>query len=174
MITINSLQDADNTLRCIGRLQRDIESEKVLLNDAIENLKLISERKARPMLEELESAEQQLLNWIRYEKRSIIKGTTKSVDLTYGTIGVRDSVPVPKAMPGFSRDEIGKGLLKAGFRDCVKIEYKWIKNAVKALDASLRPRLERIGIRFSKVKKDQPFYTINEATIAPEPENTKA
>lgn len=168
MITINNLQDADDTLRRIGRLQRDIATEETLLNDVIENLKTMTKQKVDPLQAELDAASQTLLNWIRYERRQIISGTTKSKELTYGTIGVRDSTPVPRAMPGVSGKEIAKGLLKAGLKGCVKIEYKWIKNAVKGLDERLRPRLERIGIRFTKVKKDRPFFTINEEKIAGE------
>jgi len=164
----NNLQEADNTLRRIGRLQRNIKSEEVLLNDAIEHLKKETERKVIPLREEFNSADRVLLDWIKDNKRIFTQGATKSQELTYGGIGLRDSVSVPKAMPGQKRDEIAKSLLKAGFRDCVKVEYKWIKNAVKALDTSLRPKLERLGIMFTRVRKDQPFYTINEQKIAEE------
>jgi phage host-nuclease inhibitor protein Gam len=165
---LNNPQDVDNTLRTIGRLQRDIQSEKILLDDAIENLKKMLLWRVSPLCEKRDAAEATLLEYIKRNKQAIASGPAKSIAFSFGTIGLRDSQSVPKNARGVTNKEIAEGLIEAGFKDCAKVEYRWIKNAVKALDVSLRRKLERIGIVFTKVKKDQPFYTINEAKIEEE------
>lgn len=165
-MTIFSIHDADAILRQIGRLQRDIKAEEVILNDAIDHMKKQSATKSEPMVIELKAAEKSLLDWIKKNKRDFTSADKKSKDLTYGTIGVMDYPPVPAFLPGYHEEEVAKALLKAGFRDCVKVSYKWIKNGVKNLQISA-DRLARLGIKMTQ-KRDQPFYSINASKIEEE------
>ena len=163
---LNNSQEADNTLRRIGHLQRDIKSEEVLLNDAVERLKKEAERKVIPLQDELHVAESILLRWVKENTRDFAAAPTKSRELTYGTVGVKDFPPVPTFMRGYHEADVAKALLKAGVTQCVKVSYKWIKNAVKNLPWP-EERFAKFGIKIMQ-KRNQPFYTINEQKIAEE------
>lgn len=167
-MTLQTFRDADEALLKIGRLQRDIKAEELLLNDGIERLKGVASQKIGPLREELEAADEQLMEFIESNKSDIASGPSKSVQLSFGTIGVKDEQSVPQRMRGYTDEIVAKNLIKNGFEECTKIEYKWIKNAVKALDESLRARLERYGIRFTKPRRNRPFYTIDESKIPTE------
>lgn len=162
---IRSQVEADQTLLRIGRLQRDIKSEEILLNDGIESLTKLAETKVKPFRDELEAADEILLEYITRNKSEIASGPAKSITLTYGTIGVRDNPPVPAIMRGYHEEDVAKLLLKGGVKQCVKVSYRWIKNAVKNLPWD-EERFAKFGIRM-KQKKNVPFYTVDEAAITP-------
>ena len=164
MITISNLHEADQTLLRIGRLQRDIEAEEIILNDGIFNLKNLSAQRLAPKHEELGAAEEQLLAWIKTNSRDF--SDPRSKDLTYGTIGLRDFSPKPRLIGGNKEEDVAKSLLRAGFKQVVNVKYSLIRNALKSLPWPAE-RFAKFGIKIGQ-KKNQPFYTIDRAKIAAE------
>ena len=160
-MTITNVHDADQTLLRIGRLQRDIASEEVLLNDGIDNLKKLTEAKVLPLQQELQASEQILLDWIKANSREF--SAPRSRELTYGTIGLRDFAEKPRLVRGFKEEDVAKQLLRAGFKQVVKVKYSIIRNALKNLPWPVE-RFAKFGIKITQ-KKNQPFYTIDQAKI---------
>lgn len=159
--TVSDLREADQTLLRIGRLQRDIASEEVLLNDGIDNLKKLTEAKVLPLQEDLQASEQVLLDWIKANPKEF--SAPRSRELTYGTIGLRDFAEKPRLVRGIKEEDVAKQLLRAGFKQVVKVKYSIIRNALKNLSWTAE-RFAKFGIRITQ-KKNQPFYAINEAKI---------
>jgi phage host-nuclease inhibitor protein Gam len=163
MQPIRNSNEADQTLLKIGRLQRDIQSEKILLDDGIEQLKKMSLRKVAPLCDEREAAEEVLLEYIKTNKSEIASGSAKSVTLTHGTIGLRDDPSALALMRGFKEEDVAKSLVKAGYKQYVDIKYKLIRSAIKSLDDAAG-KLAKFGIKITQ-KRNVPFYTIDEAKI---------
>lgn len=163
---IRNHQDVNQTLLKIGRLQRDIKAEEILLNDAVENMKKLSLQKVAPLHEERDAAEEQLLDYIGANKSSLISSFSKSVELPFGIIGVKDGRLVPVLMRGYHVEDVAKQLFRAGFKQCVNIRYQLIKTALVNVQNAAE-RLGKFGVRFRQ-KKNVPYYTINEQKIAEE------
>ncbi|MFN0156916.1 MAG: host-nuclease inhibitor Gam family protein [Bacteroidota bacterium] len=162
MLTIHVIQDADDTLAKIGRLNRDIDAERVMLDDAIAELTRVSAEKLKPVIDERNDAEKILLEYIKRNKRDFSEQRT--TELTFGTIGVRNYPGKPSVERGLKAEDVAKRLYKIKrFRNLVKVKYSLIKNALKGME-NAASTLAKYGIRFSQ-KKDQPFYTINESKI---------
>ena len=165
-MTIRNIDEANQTLLKIGRLQRDIQEQQILLNDTIEQQKKLFTDKARPMRDELEAADELLLKWIKNNPQEFVTASSKSTELPFGTIGLKDGRMIPVLKKGHRVEEVAKQLYRAGFKQCVNIRYRLIKTALVNVQNGAE-RLAKFNIRFRQ-KKNVPYYTINEQKIAEE------
>lgn len=162
---INTTAEVNIALRDIGRLDRDIKAEEILLNDAIDRLREEQAAKTAPMIAKRKALADSVLAYIKANKRMLRE--LRSLELDYGIIGIKDFPARLRIMKGLTKEEVAKRIagLKQ-FAGCVKVRYLLVMNAIKALDLP-KEKLEQYGITASQ-KKDQPFFTINEAKIEAE------
>lgn len=161
---IGNWQDVDNALLVIGRLNRDITAEEILLNDGVENLKKEFVDKTEPLVKRIKKLEKDLGVYLKANARDL--GVQKSRTLIYGEVGFRDSPPKIAFAKGEDERSVAKLLLKAGYKACVQVKLIVVKNAVKGLNLT-EDKLARLGLRLNQ-KKNQFFYSINEQKVAEE------
>ncbi len=165
MSTINNTTEANEAIGTLFRLKRDIESEKILLDDAVEKLTRASLNVAAPLAAQYAALETELLGYITTNKREICRDGRKSIELAFGTIGIENSPPALAQLKGFSTADTAKLLLKSpAYKHCAKVTYSYIKESVKALNLAAE-KLARFGLRLTQTK-DKPFFTFNETTLA--------
>lgn len=164
-MNITNTTHVNLALRDIGRIERDIKAEEIILNDAIDKLREEQAAKIAPMNARRKKLADGILTYIKKNKRTLKE--LGSLELDYGTIGIRDFPPKLGIMRGFTKEDVAKRIadLKQ-FAGCVKVRYTLVMNAIKALGLP-DEKLQQYGITTSQ-KKDQPFFTINEAKIEAE------
>lgn len=164
-MNITNTTHANLALRDIGRLDRDIKAEEIILNDAIDKLREEQAAKVAPMIARRKMLADGVLAYIKTNKRTMKE--LRSLELDYGTIGIKDFPAKLRIMKGFTKDDVAKRIadLKQ-FAGCVKVRYTLVMNAIKALSLP-DEKLQQYGITTSQ-KKDQPYFTINEAKIEAE------
>ncbi len=166
-MSIASLNQANDAIKDLYRLKRDIAAEEVILNDAIEKLKEKSLEVTAPLSARYALVESELLDYIKKNKKEICREGKKSIDLLYGKIGIEDSRPGLTQLKGFTKDDTAKLLLKSpSFKHCAKVTYSYIKDAVRALNLPAE-KLARFGLRLTQ-SKDKPYFTFNEAKLSEE------
>ena len=166
MQKITNWNDVDSAAHRIGLLNRDIQEEEILLNDAIDKMKRSASEKIARIIVEQEPLEEAIEEYVKENQKDILQSPKKSKELVFCTVGFRDSPPEVKWMRGYSEESIAQTLIKKGFEQCVNIKYRIVKNAIKALEIS-EEKLAQFGIRLKYVKNNF-FLDINEQKIAEE------
>lgn len=164
-MNITNTTHANLALRDIGRLDRDIKTEEIILNDAIDKLREEQAAKIAPMNAKRKMLADGVLAYIKTNKRTL--KDFRSLELDYGTIGIRDSPTKLGIIRGFTKEDVAKRIadLKQ-FAGCVRVRYTLVMNAIKALNLPA-DKLIQYGLTQTQ-KKHQPFFTINEAKIEAE------
>jgi phage host-nuclease inhibitor protein Gam len=151
---IKSLEEADSLLGRIAALQRNIDLIETGLNDDIDALKLKAAAEAEPFRQEAAELGEALCRYATYNKPDLFKDR-KSLELTFGQIGFRQSTKVAPASRKITWEQVVQTLLDRGMDDYIRVKREADKEALKALSEE---EYKSIGLKLDK--EDKFFYEI--------------
>jgi phage host-nuclease inhibitor protein Gam len=147
--------DADNALRKIGELDREISLIETAGNEAIDRIKAETKAAVEPVAAIKSVLERQLKEFA--EARRVDFASTRTRELTFGSIGFRRSTSVVIKKVG---DTLA-ALKALGLATCIRTKGEPDKEAMKELDSET---LASVGAALQT--KDTFGYEINRQRIA--------
>lgn len=129
LFPVRDLNEANEALREMAALKRDLESVNADMNDRIDQAKLDAEVKAAPIQTRMKAIENGLLAYAEMNKDDLFK-KKRSVDLDFGKIGYRRSKEV-KAQPKKTLASILEKLKSLGFSEGIRVKESVNKDVLR-------------------------------------------
>jgi phage host-nuclease inhibitor protein Gam len=142
---LESLNDADNALREIGLLEREIETLDAAAQKQIGDIKAEAKKQGEPLRDRITALSEKLYAFSEYNKKDLYKDR-KSVELAFGVFGYRQSTSISVKKTTVLL------LKKLKLEKYVRIEETANKDAMKELDDDSLAQVDAVR----KVKND--FY----------------
>lgn len=154
---IRNLNHVEDAVRRIAELDAAISSVEVTASQAVAAVKAKAEEDSRDLVRERSQLLEAVQEYSDNHREELYQDGRKSVELTNGTIGYRqspDKVEVSK--------DTAELLVAAGLDHCVKVSREPVKAALKNMDAEM---LERFHAKI--VPGKEAFYVNASAQIIP-------
>ncbi|WP_028314691.1 host-nuclease inhibitor Gam family protein [Desulfatibacillum aliphaticivorans] len=126
---VRDLKEANEALREIAAIKREIEAVNANMNDRIDQAKADAEVAAAPWQTKMEAIENGLLAYAEMNKDSLF-AKKRSVDLDFGSIGFRRSKEV-KAQPKKTLASILEKLKSLGFSEGIRVKETVNKDVLR-------------------------------------------
>lgn len=123
----SSFSDVDNALKEIGAARRELEVIDVAQNERIDAIKEEAKASSTPYVQRIQALELAMKDFCESRRDAFAK--TKSMVLTFGSVGFRRSTRVSFKNKAFVLDQLkGHGLC-----DCIRVKEDIDKEEVKKL-----------------------------------------
>ena len=138
---IKSWEDVDQALKELGQLDFEIEQKEGRMTQIIQKI----QERYKPGIEEKTGASEAIIQEIKSfcGKHKSEFGGKQTKDLNFGQVKFKLGKPSYVFLK--EEEEIADTLLRMGKNECVKIEKKVIKNALKGLAENI---LQKISVKF--------------------------
>lgn len=145
---IKNLKDVEETIKCIAQIDAEISAIDNTATIAINKAKEEAAKASEGLAEQREKLLESLKAYSDENRSTLYEEGKKSREFINGTIGYRqnpDKVEVAA--------DTAELLIKAGFKNCVKIKQEPVKAALKNFDAAQQKKFH-----INLVPGDESFY----------------
>lgn len=157
---IADLVGADGVLRELAEIDRGLATIETTLNAKVDNLKKAADAEASPMREHREELAAALMAFAEDRKVEIFVGA-KSVELTFGTIGFRESTKLKPASKRTTWEMVLERLRELGEKSAIRTSEQINK---ETLEGWTEEKLVLIGVR--RWQEDRFWFELKREALA--------
>ena len=155
---VKSVEDANQTLREIAMIEREISAIETRMNENIDKIKAKAKMKAASYEKQLQGLENGLQAFSEFNKPKLFE-KKKSMSLNFGSLGFRKNT-VLKPMPKFTWAKVLEILKAKGLNSAIRTKETPNKDILGEWSDE---RLSIVSVR--RVSSDQFWYTVNEEEL---------
>lgn len=159
LVLIEDLAGADKALAEIAEHERDLAYIEAAMNKAIDKAKTEAEKLAAPIRARLAALDNGLHAFGAHHKVEVVQGKRRSVELTFGTLGFRQSTEV-KPMPKTTWTRVLELLKQKGYDQAVRVKEEPDKDV---LHTYTDEELAEVSVR--RVAKDSFWYEVKAEAV---------
>lgn len=158
-IIFKTTEEVDRALGDIAEHKRNLAAIEGVMNAAIDAAKLQAMEDSAFFRAEIAAIEAALVKYAEYNKPELF-AKRKSLELTYGTIGYRQSSKL-KLLAKHSWERVLQALRDNGLHDLIRTKEEPDKEAMKSLTPE---HLKELGCKV--VQEDSFFYELSEQELS--------